>query len=159
MRHATGVTLAVSSLLFLGCTPQKPSAGISVALLRRGPNPFPGSTDGDGLYIMTIESKRVARVRGEHIRFENLGNRLEEVFRTRSERLLLVRVEGQVEFGDVIEVLDRASSGVQLQYGLMTERSTPTPAEPCLFMGGELIFTQYFLPPEPMPLSRRRARH
>src|ERR1039458_2731358 len=103
MRHATAVTLAVSSLLFLGCTPQKPSAGVYVTLLRRGPDPFPRMTARDGLYIMTIQSKGVVRIRLEYIRVENLGSRLEEVFRTRAERLLLVKVEGQVKFGDVIE--------------------------------------------------------
>jgi len=109
-------------------------------------------TDGDGLYIMTIQSKGIVRIRHEYIRVENLGNRLEGVFRTRAERLLLVNVEGHVKFGDVIEALDRASSRIQLQYGLITERSTPTPAEPSLFMYGKLIYTQYFLPPEPTPL-------
>lgn len=123
-----------------------------MTLLRRGPDPFPGMTDGDGLYIMTIQSKGVVRIRHEQIRVESLGNRLEEIFRTRAERLLLVKVEGQVKFGDVIEVLDRASSRVQLQYGLITESSTPTPAEPSLFMHSKVIYTQYFVPPEPTPL-------
>lgn len=100
---------------------------------------------------MTIQSKSVVRIRREYIHVENLGSRLEEVFQTRAERLLGVKVEGQVRLGDVIEVLDRASSRVQLQYGLITERSTPTPAEPCLFMHGELIYTQYFLRPSPTP--------
>ena len=147
MRHATAITITVFSLLFLGYTPQKPSAGIYVTLLRRGPDPFPGITDRDGLYIMTIQAKGVVRIRHEYISVENLGNRLAEIFRTRTERLLLVKVEGQVKFGDVIEVLDRASSRVQLQYGLITEGSTPTPAEPSLFMYGKSIYTQYFFPP------------
>ena len=155
MRHATALTLFLSSLLFLGCSPRKPSAGIYVTLLRRGPNPFPHTTDGDGLYVMTIQAKRVARIRHEEIRFEDLGERIEEVFRTRVERLLLVRVDGQVEFRDVIDALDRASSRVQLQYGLITESSAPTSAEPSLFMDGNLIYTQYFLPTEPIPLSKR----
>lgn len=117
-----------------------------MTLLRRGPEPFPGATDGDGLYVMTILPKRCVRIRHEEIRFEGLGNRIEEVFRTRVERLLLVRVEGQVEFREVIEALDRASSRVRLRYGLITEGTAPTPAEPSLFMGGQLTYTQYFLP-------------
>ena len=101
---------------------------------------------------MTIRSKGIVRIRNENIRVENLGHRLEEVFRTRAERLILVKVEGQVELADVIDVLDRASSQVKLQYGLMTERSTPIPAEPSLFMEGKLIYTQYFPLPESAPL-------
>jgi hypothetical protein len=101
---------------------------------------------------MAIQSRRVVRIRHEYIRFEDLGARLEEVFRTRSEKLLLVKIEGLIEFRDVIEALDRASSRVHLQYGLMTEGSTPTPAEPSLFMDGKLIYTQYFPPPQPLPL-------
>jgi hypothetical protein len=102
---------------------------------------------------MTIQSKGVVRIRNENVRVENLGRRLEEVFRTRVERLLLVKVEGQVKFADVVDVLDRASARVKLQYGLMTERSTPKPAEPSLFMRGESIYTHYFLSPGPTPLN------
>ena len=92
---------------------------------------------------LTIESRNIVRIRGEYIRLGDLGNRLEEVFRTRAERLLLVKVEGPVMFADVIEVLQRASSHVPLQYALITAGSTPTPAEPSLFMHGEAIYTQY----------------
>jgi biopolymer transport protein ExbD len=111
-------------------------------------------TDLDGLYIMTIQSEGVVRIRNENIHVENLGRRLEEIFRTRAERLLLVKVEGQVKFADVLDVLNSASSGVKLQYGLITERSTPTPAEPSLFMRGKFVYTQYFLSPRLTPLPR-----
>lgn len=87
----------------------------------------------------------------ENIHVENLGRRLEQVFRTRAEKLLLVKVEGQVEFGDLIDVLDSASSRIKLQYGIITERSTPTPAEPSLFMRGKFVSTQYFLSPRLTP--------
>lgn len=135
--------ITLPSLLLLGCSPQEPSAGIYVTLLRRGPDAAPQSTDGVGLRTLTIESKDIVRLRGEHIRLGNPGNRLEEVFRTRAERLLLVKVEGPVMFADVIDVLQRASSHVPLQFALITARSTPTPAEPSLFMRGEAIYTQY----------------
>jgi hypothetical protein len=116
--------------------------------------------DRDGLYVMTILPTRVVRIRHEEIRFEDLGARIEEVFRTRVERVLLVSIEAHTQYRDVLEALDRTSSHVQLRYGLMTERSAPTPAEPSLFMDGKLIYTQYFLPTEPVPLTRRRtARH
>lgn len=130
-----------------------PSQGIYINLLSRGPDRYPGSTDGDGLLIMTIESKRKIRVWHEYIRYEELGNRLQTVFSTRAEKLLLMKVEGQVEFGDVVEVLDRAISQAPLRFGLITERSTPNPAEPSLFMNGKLIYTQCCFPTRsPIPL-------
>jgi biopolymer transport protein ExbD len=104
----------------------------------------------------TIQSNGVVRIRNESIHVESLGRRLEEVFRTRVERLLLVKVDGQVKFADMIDVLDRASSRVTLQYGLITERSTPTPSEPSLFMHDKLIYTQYFLSPGSTPLHAPR---
>jgi hypothetical protein len=110
-------------------------------------------TDGDGLYIMRIHSKDLVHVRNEGIRVEDLGRRLAELFQTRAERLLLVKVEGQVDLGAVIQVLDRASSQVRLQYGLITETTTPTPAEPSLFMSGKLIYTQeIFMPQDALPV-------
>jgi biopolymer transport protein ExbD len=139
--------------MLTGCTPRKQAAGIYVNLVRRGPDPFPQATDQDGLYIMRIQSKDVVRIRQESIRVDNLGRRLEEAFRTRAEKLLLVKVEGQIEFADLIDVLDRASSQIKLQYGLITERTTPTPTEPSLFMHGEHVYTQYFLSQNPLPLK------
>src|SRR5579884_4044953 len=125
-----------------GCARRKQATGIYVSLLRRGADPSPYLTDQDHLYIMRIESRDVVRIWHETIRIENLGRRLEEVFRTRAERLLLLRVEGQIEFADLIDVLDRASSRIKLQYGLMTRRSAPTPTEPALFMNGQHVYTE-----------------
>lgn len=157
MRVAAALSAIFFSLLFVGCNRQKPSTGIFVTLLRRGPNPFPRMTDADGLYIMSVLPGRRVRIRHEEIPFDDLGKRIEEVFQARTERMLLVSVEDQVEYRDVIEALDRASSQAPLRYGLMTKHSEPTPAEPSLFMEGKLIYTQYFLSQgHPVPLSKRR---
>jgi len=113
----------------------------------------------DGLYLMTIESTRMFRLRSEDIRFEDLASRLQTIFRTRSERLLLVKVDGDVEVGDVIEILDTRSR-VPLQFGLMTKNSTPTAAEPSLFMNRQFIYTQYFFAPlREIPLKPRIVRN
>jgi hypothetical protein len=130
----------------MGCGSQKRSAGIYVNLLRRGPDPNPNVTDGDGLYVMTILPGHMVRIRHEKIRFQDLGSRIEEVFQTRVERLLLVRVEGPVEYIDLIEALDQASSRVRLRYGLITAHSEPTRSEPSLFMDGKRIYTQEIFP-------------
>lgn len=149
LRCATAIAMTVFSLLLSGCGKPRttdPGSSIIVTLPRRGPDPLPSMTDGDGLLLMSIQSKNVVRIRHESIRIENLGHRLQDVFQTRTERLLLVKVEGSVTFGDVMEVLDRASSRVRLKYGLITGRSSPTLSEPSLFMQGELVYTQYFIP-------------
>jgi hypothetical protein len=154
MRPVTASLLIVSFCL-CACTPKEPSLGVYVSTLRRGPNPFPDRTDGDALYVITIQAQRVVRVRNEEVQFEHLGDRIEEIFRTRAERLLLVRVEGQVDFRDVIDALKQAPSRVQLQYGIITERSAPTVDEPSLFLNDNLIYTQYFLPTKPVPILPR----
>lgn len=161
MRHAVALSVIAVSLLCAGCRPQRKasSSGISVSLLRRGPAPTPGGTDGDALYVMTVLPKRCIRIRDEEVQFEDLADRIAELFSTRVERLLLVRVEGQLEFCDVIEALDRASSRVRLRYALITENTEPTRAEPSLSMDGQRIYTQYFLPREPVPLVHRTPRH
>jgi biopolymer transport protein ExbD len=119
-------------------------------LVSRGPEPLSQGTDADGLYMMTIMPSRSVRLRSEQVRFERLGERIQEIFRTRNERLLLVRVEGQPEFRDVIEALDCASSRVRLHYALMTDQTEPTPGEPTLFLEGKAIYTQYFVKPVPL---------
>ena len=128
------------SLICPGCRVRNSPTGIYVNVLRRGRN-LSASKDESDNYILTIISKRRVQIRGEEIPFENLDRRIQEVFRTRVERLLLVKVEGQVYFQDVVEILDRASSQTRLQFALMTKRVEPTAAEPSLFMAGEPIYT------------------
>jgi hypothetical protein len=94
MRDITALATIVLSLLCVGCKTPELAVGIYVKLLKCGPDPFPGVGDRDGLYVMTVMSDRSVRLWDEKISFENLGRRMEEVFRTRSERLLLVRVGG-----------------------------------------------------------------
>ena len=138
--------------MFASCTTHGHATGIYVSLLNRRSDPLPEATDQDGLDIMRIQSRDVVRIRQETIRVEDLGRRLEEVFRTRAEKLLLVKVEGQIEFADLIDVLDHASSKTKLQYGLITAHTTPTPAEPSLFLHGQHVYTQYFLTQDLLPL-------
>ena len=121
-----------------------PSHGFVVNLLRRGPNPDVGVTDGDGLYTLVIQPNQMARIRYEQIPLEQLGRRLQMVFRMRSEHLLLVAVEGQVTFGEVMSFLDVASSVEHFDFALLTPNSAPTRQQPSLFMKGEAIYTQYF---------------
>jgi hypothetical protein len=154
LRHAIATSILISLLMLPGCSPRRHAAGFYVSLLRRGPNPFPQMTDQDGLYIMRIQSRNVVLIRHKEIRVEDLGRRLEEVFRTRAERLLLVKVDGQIEFADLIRILDNASSQTKLQYGLITERTTPTPNEPSLFMHSKHIYTQYFFSQDPLPMPQ-----
>jgi biopolymer transport protein ExbD len=151
--------IAICASLLLAFKPEL-SRGVYVNMLSRGPDPNPGLTDMDGLYLMTIESKHMVRLRSENIRFEDLASRLQSIFRTRSERLLLVKVDGDIEVGDVIEILDTARSRVPLKFGLLTKNSTPTAAEPSLFMNRQFIYTQYFFAPlRKIPLKPRIVRN
>ena len=140
------LVLAGFSLLYPACKTRNSPNGIYVNVLRRGANPHVSNDDSDNLYILTVMSKRRVRVRSEEIPFENLDRRIQEVFRTRVERLILFRVEGLVDFQDVVEVLDRASWRTPLRFALLTKQMEPTYAEPSLFMNGELIYSRCCFP-------------
>jgi biopolymer transport protein ExbD len=130
--------------LLCGPWPPKVATGLRLNLLSRGPDPRPDENHGDNLYIMTILSNRKARIRHEEIQLENLGDRLRTVFSTRSEKLLLISVEGQVTVGEFVAFLDAARSVEGLNFALMTRNSVPLRQQPSLFMRGESIYTQYF---------------
>jgi len=93
---------------------------------------------------MVIESNRMARIRHEQIPIENLGSRLRTIFSYRSEKLLLVTVEGSLAMGEFVRFLDAARAVEHLQFALLTPKSFPIKQQPTLFMKGQAIYTQYF---------------
>jgi len=123
---------------------RKPSQGFYLDLPSRGTTPDKGITDADDLYLMVIQSRRTARIRNEQIRLEDLGSRLRTIFSFRSERRLLVTVEGRLAFGEVVKFLDAARAVEHLQFALLTPGSTPTKRQPTLFLKDQAIYTQYF---------------
>jgi hypothetical protein len=156
-----GLVLCVAILLsWQAFKPPKAvtSHGIHLNLVTRGPDPQPYATDGDGLYTLVIQSNKIARIRHEEIPLANLGSRLRTVFSTRSERLLMIAVEGQVTFGEVLSFLDAARSVENMDFVLLTPNSVPVRQEPSLFMKGEAIYTQYSFPFVSSPIAIKRAR-
>ncbi len=122
----------------------KSAQGFVLQLPSRGPDPDKGATDGDGLYLMVIESSQTARIRHEQIRLEDLGARLRKIFFSyRSERLLLVTVDAALTFEDFVRFLDAARQVEHLQFALLTPKSFPTKQQPTLFSKGRPIYTQY----------------
>ncbi len=146
------LTVLLAWLLYSPQLTGKPTNGLPLTLVRRGPDPDPRATDQDGLYHLIILTNRKARIRSEEIELNGLGTRLQTVFRTRSERLLLVSVKGQVTFGEVLSFFDAARSVDSLDIVLITPASAPLKEQPSLFIKDKHIYTQYFLNDKPYPV-------
>jgi len=62
------------------------------------------------------------KINQDEIDFRLLGQRLEDIFKTRSERVMFVRGADSLPFGDVAAVIDVAKGAGIDKIGLMTQK-------------------------------------
>jgi biopolymer transport protein TolR len=56
--------------------------------------------------VVTINKDHTYLINQDPIELVNLGNRLDEIFRTRAERLMFVKGAPELEYGAVAQVID-----------------------------------------------------
>ena len=84
---------------------QNPDRTIVVQLIDRGPGQAPG-----------------VKINQEDTTWENLQGRLEEIFKTRAEKVMFVKADNDLEFSDVAQVIDLAHAAGVEKVGLITAK-------------------------------------
>ena len=105
--------------------------GLPVAVPRREALPPSVLCVEQRLIIVRVEADGALYINSEPTTRTSLTPRLEEIFRTRAERVAFVFGSPQVTFGDVagvISIMRRTVSNV----GILTPTTVPTMAEPLL---------------------------
>jgi len=70
--------------------------------------------------VVTVNKDRSMLINNESTDMTKLGPRLEEIFKTRAERVIFVKGDPDLEFQDIAKVID-AAKGVGIdKVGLMT---------------------------------------
>ena len=113
--------LLVLLIIFMVITPLTPK-GLDTLV----PQPSPKDTkvDPDVLartIVVTIDSARRVQINQEPVDVRTLGSRLEDIFKTRSDRVMFVKGDPTLPFSDVAEIIDIAKGAGIDKIGLVTK--------------------------------------
>jgi biopolymer transport protein TolR len=112
--------LLVLLIIFMVITPLTPH-GLE-AIAPQPPDKKTPPPDQDRTVVIIIEKDKSMKLNNEPIDEARLGPRLEEVFRTRAERVVFVKADPDLEFQVVARAIDIAKGAQIDKIGLMTPK-------------------------------------
>jgi biopolymer transport protein ExbD len=95
---------ALFLLLAASITSHGPTTGIKVTIATATPC---GMDDRRDIVVQML-SAATLKINSEDLRPEDLDRRLEEIYRTRAERVMFLLGDGNLSFRDIVEILDTA---------------------------------------------------
>ncbi|MBM3761062.1 MAG: biopolymer transporter ExbD [Acidobacteria bacterium] len=114
--------LLVLIIIFMVITPLTPKGLEARVPQPPPPNQPPPPPENDRTVVVIIEKDKSMKINQEPILFENLGKRLEDIFKTRAERVCFVKGDPDLEYQEVAKVIDVAKGVGIDQVGLMTKK-------------------------------------
>ena len=117
--------LLVLLIIFMVITPLTPKGLEALVPQPPPPNAPPPPPGQDRTVVIIINKDRTMMLNTEPIAEDRLGSRLEEVFKTRAERVVFVKGDPDLEFRDVAKAIDIAKGAGIDKVGLMTPRIEP----------------------------------
>lgn len=113
--------LLVLIIIFMVITPLVPK-GLEARVPQPPPPNQPPPPENDRTVVVIIEKDKTLKINQESILFENLSKRLEDIFKTRAERVVFVKGDPDLEYQEVAKVIDVAKGVGIDQVGLMTKK-------------------------------------
>jgi biopolymer transport protein TolR len=112
--------LLVLLIIFMVITPLTPH-GLD-ALVPQPPPPGRQAEPNDRTVVIVINADKTLQINNESTTMMSLGSRLEDIFKTRNERVVFVKADGAIDFGLVAQVIDVAKGSGIDKVGLMTAK-------------------------------------
>ena len=115
--------LLVLLVIFMTITPLTPK-GLDAAVPQPPPpgTPPPPPDELNKTVVVTIEKTGNIKVNQDDDELRHLGDKLQEISKTRNERTMFVQGDPDLLFKDVIDVIDVAKGSGVDKVGLMTEQ-------------------------------------
>lgn len=113
--------LLVLLIIFMVITPLIPK-GLDALVPQPNPNPQKQPEDASRTIVIQVEPNNVLRINQESVTEQTLGPRLEEIFKTRAERVAFVKGADTLEFREVAKVIDIARGAGIDKVGLITAK-------------------------------------
>jgi len=112
--------LLVLLIIFMVITPLTPK-GLDALVPQPNPNAKPSEDVIARTVVVSIDAQRNVKINQERVDIRELGVRLEDIFKTRSERVMFVKGDAALEFGVVANVIDIAKGAGIDKIGLITK--------------------------------------
>jgi biopolymer transport protein TolR len=115
--------LLVLLVIFMTITPLTPK-GLDAAVPQPPPpgTPPPPVDELNRTIVVSIDKAGVIKINQDEVEERYLGDRLQEIFKTRNDRTVFVQGDPDLIFNDVIGIIDIAKGSGVDKVGLMTEQ-------------------------------------
>jgi len=113
--------LLVLLIIFMVITPLTPK-GLDALVPQ--PSPKDAKVDQDIInrtVVVSIDAGRRVKINQDPVDIRMLGSRLEDIFKTRSDRVMFVKGDPTLPFSDVAEIIDIAKGAGLDKIGLVTK--------------------------------------
>ena len=112
--------LLVLLIIFMVITPLTPH-GLDALVPQPSPNSKPEPDTINRTVVVSVDPGGVLKINQEQTTLATMGPRLEEIFKTRNDRVMFVKGDPGVYFGDVAQVIDVAKGAGIDKIGLITK--------------------------------------
>ncbi|MFB3920774.1 MAG: ExbD/TolR family protein [Terriglobia bacterium] len=113
--------LLVLIIIFMVITPLTPK-GLDALVPQPNPNQQPPSEDiMNRTIVVSIDAAKNIKINQDAVDKRMLGPRLEDIFKTRNERVMFVKGDATLQFGDIAEIIDIAKGAGIDKIGLITK--------------------------------------
>ncbi len=113
--------LLVLLIIFMVITPLTPK-GLEALVPQPPPPNQPPSQDHDRTVVIIIDKDKKWMINTEQTDPTRAGDRLQEIFKTRAERVVFVKGDPDLDFRDVAQAIDIAHGAGIDKVGLMTSK-------------------------------------
>lgn len=114
--------LLVLLIIFMVITPLTPKGLDALVPQPPPPNAPPPPPGQDRTVVVTVNKDKSLKINQEDVLEANLAKRLEDIFKTRAERVMFVKGDPDNEFKDIAKIIDTAKGVGIDKVGLMTPK-------------------------------------
>jgi biopolymer transport protein TolR len=112
--------LLVLIIIFMVITPLIPK-GLDTLVPQPNPNAEPNEEVLRRTVVVSVDAERRIKINQDPVDLRTLGPRLEDIFKTRSDRVMFVKGDPILPFGEVAQVVDIARGAGLDKIGLITK--------------------------------------
>jgi biopolymer transport protein TolR len=113
--------LLVLIIIFMVITPLTPK-GLDALVPQPNPNAIPSQDVINRTVVVSIDAQRQVKINQDPVDIRMLGSRLEDIFKTRNERIMFVRGDPTLPFAEIAEIIDIAKGAGIDKIGLITQK-------------------------------------
>jgi len=117
--------LLVLLIIFMVITPLTPK-GLEALVPQPPPPNAPKNQSVDRTVVVQLlkgpSGRPALKINQDDVTWQNLQGRLEEIFKTRAEKVMFIKADNDLEFSEVAEVIDIAHAAGVDKVGLITAK-------------------------------------